>query len=139
MEQKLNNLFKKARFEPSEELSNKIWHKIVIRDRNIACFRLISLSSIGIASIFGSIPMFRILINDLAQSGFYEYFSMAFSNNGIFSIYWKEFAYSLAESLPTMSVVFLLTLVFIFFLSLHNVIKQIIKGQLSLTLQVNPV
>ena len=135
----VKNIFKQARYEPSLELKNKIWNKILLRNKRIVYFKLISFSFVGIASLAGFIPMFKILINDFAQSGFYEYFSLAFSNGGIFSVYWKEFAFSLAESLPTMNIALLFILLFIFFLSLHNVIKQIINGQLSLIMQVRPV
>jgi hypothetical protein len=72
--------------------------------------------------------MFKILINDFTQSGFYEYLSLAFSTKGLLFSYWKEFAFSLAESLPTMSIVLSLALLFIFFLSLRYVMKQIINN-----------
>jgi hypothetical protein len=139
MEEKLKNLFQKAKIEPVEDLNNIIWGKIVLHNKHIAHFKLISFSSVGIASLVSLVPVFKLLINSFIQSGFYEYLSLAFSKGGIFSVYWKEFAYSLAESLPTMNIIFVLVLVFIFFLSLHFVIKQIIKGQPSLVLQAMPV
>ena len=109
----IKSTFKQAKYEPNTELKNKIWNKILLHNRRIVYFKLISFSFIGITSLIGFIPMFKILINDFTQSGFYEYFSLAFSNGGIFSIYWKEFALSLVESLPTMNIALLFVLLFI--------------------------
>lgn len=128
MEENLKNSLKKAAYLPETGLANKIWHNIIVRDRRIAYFKLVSFSFVGIASLAGLVPMFKILINDFTQSGFYEYLSLAFSTKGFLFSYWKEFAFSLAESLPTMSIVLSLALLFIFFLSLRYVMKQIINN-----------
>ncbi|MEI8174753.1 MAG: hypothetical protein WCG28_02260 [bacterium] len=128
MEENIKSVFNQVRYKPNSKLSDKIWDKIIVRNRRIAYFKITSYSIVGVASLLGFIPMFGILANDFTQSGFYEYLSLAFSKGGIFSAYWKEFAFSLAESLPTMSIVYTLTLVLVFFLSLHYVIKQIINN-----------
>jgi hypothetical protein len=138
MEENLKNAFQKARYEPNQDLKDRIWNKITLRSKRIAYFRMISLSFVGLASFVGLIPMLKILANDFIQSGFYEYLALAFSSNSFFSSYWKEFVFSLAEALPTMSIVFSLALIFIFFLSLRYLMKQIIKGQ-SLFLQLKSV
>jgi len=139
MEESIKKAFKKAKFESNDELKDNIWHSITLREKKIAYFKIFSFASVSLASLVGLVPMFKILINDFTQSGFYEYLSLAFSNGGLFSSYWKEFAFSLLESLPTISIVLLLIPVFIFFLSLRYLMKQIIKGQLSVSLQVRPV
>jgi hypothetical protein len=126
MEEKLKNVFKQAKYDARVELKEKIWINLMIRNKRITYFKLISFSSVNIISLIGFIPMFKVLANDFAQSGFYEYLSLAFSSNSLFSSSWKDFAYSLAESLPTMNIVFSLTIIFIFFLSLRYAIKQFI-------------
>ena len=131
MEENIKSVFNQIKYKPNNKLSDKIWSKIIARNRRIAYFKITSLSLVGIASLVGFIPMFKMLAIDFTQSGFYEYLSLAFSKGGIFSAYWKEFAFSLAESLPTMSIVYTLTLVFIFFLSLHHAIKQIINNRVG--------
>ena len=128
MEEYIKKALKNGKYESSIELSSKICQNITIRQKRIAYFRIISLSSISMASLIGFIPMFKILANDFTQSGFYEYLSLTFSNGGVFSKYSQDFFYSLAESLPTMSIIFSLTLVFIFFLSLRYAMKQIINN-----------
>ena len=128
MEESLKSAFQKAKIEPNTKLKDKIWRNVVLGNKRTAYFKLASFSIVGIASLVGFIPMFKILINDFTQSGFYEYLSHVFSKGGLFSSYSKEFVYSLAESLPTMSIVFSLTLLLIFFLSLYFTIKQIINN-----------
>ena len=129
MDENLKRAFQKAKYEPKIELKDKIWNNLILRNKRITYIKLISFSSVSIASLIGFIPMFKVLANDFTQSGFYEYLSLAFSNGGLFSKYSQEFILSLAESLPTMSIVFSLTLIFVFFLSLHNVFKQIINNK----------
>ncbi len=128
MEENIKSVFNQVKYKPNKELGDKIWSKIIAHNRRIAYFKITSYSIVGVASLLGLIPMFKILANDFTQSGFYEYLSLAFSKGGIFSAYWKEFAFSIAESLPAMSIIYALTLIFVFFLSLHYVIKQIINN-----------
>lgn len=125
MEENFKNIIKQAVFEPNPNLKERIWQKIIKRNKNIAIFKLISFSFIGITSLFSFVPVFKILISDFSQSGFYEYLSLAFSKDGFFSSYSKDFAFSIMESLPLNSILFTLSLIFIFFLSLRFIIKQI--------------
>ena len=129
MEKYIKKAFANVKIKPDFDLKDKIWNHLLLRNKRIAYFKLISFSSISIASILGFIPMFKILASDFAQSGFYEYLSLTFSNGGLFSKYSQDFIYSLAESLPTMSIIFSLTLIFVFFLSLRYVMKQIINNK----------
>ena len=128
MHENIKNALKNIKYDPDHNLKDKIWQKLIIRNKRIAYLKLISFSSISTASLVGFIPMFKILANDFTQSGFYEYLSLTFSKGGLFSKYSQDFLYSLAESLPTMSIVFTLALVFVFFLSLRYVMKQIINN-----------
>ena len=129
MQDKLTKLFKNANYEPKSDLAFSIFNKIITRDKNMAKLRLWAGVFTGIASLSALIPVFQMLLNDLAHSGFYEYFSLIFSDGGLMFSYWREFTLSLAESLPTMSIIFTLSLVFIFLLSFRYVIKQISKNQ----------
>ena len=129
MEEYIKKAFANVKIKPDFDLKDKIWNHLLLRNKRIAYFKLISFSSISIASILGFIPMFKILASDFAQSGFYEYLSLTFSNGGLFSKYSQDFIYSLAESLPTMSIIFSLTIIFVFFLSLRYVMKQIINNK----------
>jgi hypothetical protein len=133
MEKGLMEAFHKAKYEGKSGLAENIWHGIAARNKHIARIKLWAFSFTGIASLAGLIPAWKILSSDLAQSGLYEYFSLVFSSGGSVFSYWRELSLSIAESLPTMSIILSLSLVFVLFLSLKYASKQIIKGQLSLS------
>ncbi len=133
MEKELKKVFQKAKYEESSGLASGIWQNIAIRSKRKARFELWAFSFIGIISLTGLVPALKALSNNLVQSGFYEYFSLIFSNSSSLLSYWKELAFSIAESLPVMSIVLSLSLVFIFFLSIKYATRQVIRGQLSLS------
>lgn len=134
MEQKLVEAFHKIKYEPDASLAENVWRTIILRNKRTAQLKLWAFAATGIASLIGLVPAFKILSNDLSQSGFYEYFSLIFSDSGSIISYWKEFILSLAESLPIASIIFTLSLIFVFFLSLRYAMKQINKVQLSLSM-----
>lgn len=127
MSQRLISAFQKAKYEPEKGLEGVVWRTISGRNKRARYWKLGSFSFLGIASVLGLIPMLQILVGDFTKSGFYDYLSLTFSSQGLIFSYWKELIYSLAESLPIMSLAFSLALIFIFLLSLHFIIKQIIK------------
>ena len=133
MEQKLQRVFRQARYEDRENITQNIWQVIVAHEKRTARKKLIFTYTVDLLSLSLLVPVLKILINDLSKSGFYEYLSLTFSNGGIISSYWKEFMFSLAESLPIISIILTLTLVFIFCLSLRYTIKQITGNKLSLS------
>ena len=130
MHQKLTKIFQKVKYESNINLAENVWQAIVLHDKCIVRVKLWAFSVIGFVSLVGLVPAFKTLSSDLAQSGFYEYLSLVFSNSGSVVSYWKELVFSLAESLPAMSVILTLSLVFVFFLSLKYLMKQIGKGRL---------
>lgn len=134
MEKELIKVFQKARYEEKPDLAQNVWHSLVIRNKHITRLKLWAFSFVGLTSLVGLIPAWRILSSDLAQSGFYEYLSLIFSSGNSFFSYWKEFLFSVAESLPTMSIILSLSLIFTLFLSLRYIAKQIIiRSQLTLS------
>jgi hypothetical protein len=136
MNENLKKAFNNIKYQSEQDLSEKVWHSIIKHEKRISYVKLYTFSLFGILSLVGMIPAFKMLFADFSQSGFYEYFSLLFSSNGALASSWKELAYSLAESLPTISIIFSFTILFVFFLSLRYVLKQIVKGQLSLSFRV---
>lgn len=128
MDIKLTKIFQKAKYEENSILAQNIWLTIIKREKRNTRIKLWIFASMSITSIAGLLPVVKILLNDLSQSGFYEYASLLFSDGGTILSYWKEFAFSLAESLPAMSIILSLSLIFILILSLKNFIKQIINN-----------
>lgn len=135
MENKLSKIFQKAKYEPGPDLTQIVWSKIIARNKRTAQFKLGIFAFVGFVSCAGLVPTFEKLLADLARSGFYEYFSLIFSDTGSILSYWKELIFSLAESLPVMSTISAFTLLFICFLSLKYLMKQISKEQLILSLR----
>ncbi|MCX6736560.1 MAG: hypothetical protein NTW73_00500 [Candidatus Parcubacteria bacterium] len=77
------------------------------------------------SSIFSFLLMLPILFNlsqSLDQSGFNQYVSLVFSDGAILANYWKELAWSLAESLPIMILIAFLSVLSIFVWSLFKTI-----------------
>ncbi|MES2023686.1 MAG: hypothetical protein V4439_03305 [Patescibacteria group bacterium] len=132
-EQKINRAFGNAKYEPENGLILSIWNTISTREKRIAKVKFWAFSALGVVSLAGFVPVFKALVSDFAQSGFYEYLSLAFGSGGSVSLFWKELALSIAESLPVFSIILLLGVVFIFFLSVRYAMKEIIRGQLSLS------
>lgn len=130
MEKELIKAFHKAKYEETPDLAEDVWHSIIVRNKRIARLKLWTFSFAGVASLIGIVPAWKALSSDLAQSGFYEYLSLVFSSSDSILSYWKELAFSIAESLPTTSIILSFSLVFILFLSLKYAARQIIKGQL---------
>ena len=133
MDETITKAFLKAKYEPRVDLAANILHKIALENKRITKIKFYTFSIFGILSLIGLFPALKFLLSDFAQSGFYEYVSIAFSSNGSALSYWKELSYSLAESLPITSMIFSFGLIFIFFISFRFALKQIIKGQLSLS------
>jgi hypothetical protein len=129
MKANLKDIFQKAKYEPDANLAFSVWQTLIIQEKRMNKFKLWSFSFIGLISFVGLIPTFQILLSNLSHSGFYEYFSLIFSDGGTMLSYWKELSLSLAESLPTMSIIFTLSMLFVCFLSLKYIFKQIIKNQ----------
>ncbi len=125
---KLTKIFQRAKYEPETNLTEHVWHAVTLRDEREARIKLWAFSSVMLASLAGLVPAFQMLFNDLAHSGFYDYFSLIFSDGASVLSYWKELALSLTESLPIMSIIFTLTLLFVCFLSLKYLIRQIGAG-----------
>jgi hypothetical protein len=128
MQDKLTKIFKQAKYEVDDTLASNVWLAVVAHDKHVAKIKFWAFTSLGLASLAGLIPAFKILSTDLGQSGFYEYFSLIFSDGGSIVSFWKELVFSIAESLPVMSIVLSLCLMFVFFLSIKYATKQIINN-----------
>jgi len=121
MEQSLRKIFKQAKYQPESRLSGDIWRFIEAREKRSSKIKSFSYGIIGIISLVGLVPAVENLIEQFSQSGFYQYLSLAFSDLGLVSLYWKEFMSSLAETIPATSLMLTLVLFFIFLLSFKRV------------------
>jgi hypothetical protein len=133
MEDNLKKAFCKAKYEPKENLSSKVWLGVVQHIEHKAKIKFWTFSFFSLASLTGSVFAFRTLSQEFSNSDFSQYFSLVFSNSGIIIKYWKEFILTLTDSVPIVSMVFLLALVFVFFTSLRLTILQFYKSRLSVS------
>ena len=133
MEQKLVKIFQKTKYEPAPDLADNILRALLVRQKHQAQLKLWIFALVGIISFAGLVPALKTLSTDFAQSGFSEYFSLIFGSGSILS-YWKELFLSLAESLPTMSIIFTLSLAFICLFSLRHLVKQFVQFSAPLSI-----
>ena len=129
MEENLKKAFQKLIFEPQTGLVESIWQKISFHQKRVFRVKLYFFSLIGFLSLAGLVPALKVLLGQFAQSGFYEYLSVAFSGGSNIFSYWRELGYSLLESLPVMNIIFSFGLIFIFMISVRYVLKQIINNK----------
>ena len=131
MYNKLTKIFQKAAYKPSPNLAPTIWSTIITYDKRVTRFRLWVFSFVGLTSMVGLIPAVKELLSDFALSGFNEYFSLIFSSSGSVLSYWKEWVFSLAESMPITSIILTFSLLFICFFSLRHLMRQVGRNQLN--------
>ena len=129
-ESKLIEIFKKIKLEADPRMAENVYHTIILRNKRETLFKLWAFAFAGFISFVGLIPMTITLLGNLARSGLYDYFSLIFENGWSMLSYWKELLFSMAQSLPTTSIVFTLSLIFVFFLSIRYTMKEIDKNQL---------
>ena len=133
MNPKLVKILNKIKYTPETELASSIYSNLIIKEKRLAKLRFYFFSITGIFSFIGLFPMVKMLLSDFSQSGLYEYLSIAFSSGGDLVSYWRELAFSISESIPILSIVLSFSLCLIFLVSLRYALKQIIRGQLSLS------
>ena len=124
MEKELTQLFKKIKYANDPNLEQKIWSNIIIKEKNKINRKMFLLSIISLSSFVVLFPAFKLLFNDLNQSGFFEYISLGVFYNSSFS-YWKELSISILESLPMTSIIISSTFTFIFLISIKYINQQI--------------
>ena len=104
--------------DPPKELHHRIVTRIAIIERQTMRIRLALFGIFSIASFGAIVLALQYTLQEFTRSGFYQYFSLLLSDGGTIFVYWKEFAFLLAESLPVFGVILLLssTVVFLFLL-----------------------
>jgi len=110
--------------EPPPGLRNRILAKIVAEEKRLAQTKTWVFGSTALTSFGLSLWAVVYLIKSVQTSGFGQYFSLIFSENGTILTYWRELSLSLAESLPITSLIIFLTAVGFFIWSFANIMKK---------------
>lgn len=138
--QNLKRLPKNYRLaEAPDGLFDKIMGRLQKERKILTLKRRLAIFSLGaILSALGLIPAYQTLQASLAESGFFQFFSLIFSDSQIISAYWQNFVLSLLESLPTLNLIIFLavTIVFLEFLKLLIKNLKVISRQNNLHLNL---
>ena len=122
-------------FEPEPGLYEKILQKIEIKRMLVSRHRFFVFLILLILSLVAVVPVVKMLISDFSSSGFIQFFSLMFSDSSIILSHWKTFVLTLLESLPIVSTVLFLILLFIALESIRSMSRDI--KFLSLNNQAN--
>ncbi|MEI6296736.1 MAG: hypothetical protein WCO84_03775 [bacterium] len=123
----LNTISKK---EPSNKLFSLILKRIDTEKAKIAK-RNLFYSTIGaIVSSFTLYFGINYANQGFIDSGFYNYFSLVFSDGGTILVFWKEFIISIAESLPVIEITIVLSALLALLISIGTIIKNIAQTPL---------
>jgi hypothetical protein len=76
-------------------------------------------------SIIAFIPATNFLISEIKNSGFLQFASLAFSDFDIVKTYWKNFAFTILETLPALSLALCLVILLTFLQSIKSLSKNI--------------
>jgi hypothetical protein len=111
--------------EPPQGLIDKILKRIQREER----FLLIRHVAIFSTTLFGSalafVPASKMLLTDLSRSGFFNFFSLIFSDFSSISVYWKNLALILLETLPAASLALFLAVLLVLLQSIKSLFKDI--------------
>lgn len=121
MEEKLKKVFHSAYNHPKCRLSDDVWFLIKHRDDKRIKNRTILYSIFGILSLFAFAFFVVILVEQFKNSGFFEYLSLLLSDGALLLTYWKEFLFSLIESIPVMNLSLSFLMLFVFFFSIKKI------------------
>lgn len=113
--------------EPPKDLFERIMVRIRNEQRFSAIKQRLMVCSLGTAcSAAALIPAFRAMQAGFNESGFFQFFSLIFSDFETIITHWQNFVMSLLETLPIMNLVVFLTIIFII-LELTRFIARDIK------------
>lgn len=120
MDKNIDKLFSELEvFEPDVALYSKILENIKNKQRSFARRRFFVFLLLFLTSSIALIPTFNMLYVDFVRSGFFQFFSLIFSDSRLIVSYWHNFIIILMESLPVVSLILFFVIVFIMLESLR--------------------
>lgn len=108
----------------AEDLMDRINLKIASEQKKAVRRRTVFFTGTFIISMIAIMPAYNALADNLAASGFMDYFSLLFSDWAVISRYWQNFVLSLLEVLPVMSLAAFLTVIFVILESLKHLVAE---------------
>jgi len=100
------------------ELLEKILNRLTKQQKLAAKRRLFVFSFSLLGSLIALIPAWQFVWSGFAESGFWQFFSLLFSDAAVVLTYWQNYALSLLETFPASRLIIFLAVVFVFLQSL---------------------
>src|SRR6185437_15827244 len=94
-----------------EGLRERILARIELAKRHSAQIRAGLSALLAVFSLAAFVPVITYTAEQFYASGFYDYLSLLLSDRTLLLTYWREFALSLLESLPSLALLLLLPIV----------------------------
>lgn len=114
--------------EPRVDLLDRIMNRIDTEKMLVPTFRVkirLILAIIGAcAAMTFIVPLWNIFQNDMAQSGFAQFVSLLFSDLDTVVNVWQDYAFSLIESLPLLSLTAILSTVLLLLFALKYLARD---------------
>lgn len=107
-----------------QDLLARVLARVALARRRTARLRLAALSLGLLTTSLALIPAFSYTAHEFAASGFATYLSVLFSDSSVALSYWRELSLSLVESLPSVSLLILASLISVFLWSLRKAVRH---------------
>lgn len=108
----------KNSIEPPIELLDNVLCRIKKKELCLVAWRGALFLCIMIATAIFLTPAFKMLTEDINQSGFFYFVSLLFSDFSVIASYWKNFTLALLESVPAVSLALFFAVLVLFLESL---------------------
>ena len=109
--------------EPAEGLYGAVMERIAYAKRRQARIRSGVFGALAIVSGAALVPAFQYTAEQFYASGFYDYFTLVFSDRGFVLTYWRQFSLSLIESLPSLALLLVLPIVGLLVYSIRRAVQ----------------
>lgn len=110
--------------EPPQDLLPRVLARIARARRRAAWIRMTALGSLSVFSTLALVPAGLYIVEEFYASGFYDYLSLAFSDYSFTMAHWQELSLSLIESLPSIAILLLVSLVLMLLWSSRGVLRN---------------
>ncbi|MCX6739238.1 MAG: hypothetical protein NT098_04295 [Candidatus Parcubacteria bacterium] len=110
---------------PPREVYNHILFRVEMERVRMARTRLALFGGTSLLAGFALYPVFQYAAEGFSRSGSYEYLSLIFSDGTALLPYWKEFFFTLVESLPIFEIALVLTVSLVLLESIKLSIKNL--------------
>lgn len=100
-----------AQLKAPESLYEAVRVRITALERRSARVRSALFGALSLVSLAALVPALQYAGQQFYASGFYDYFTLLFSDSSLALAYWRELGLSLLESLPSLALLLLIPIV----------------------------